>query len=137
MPVRALAWLPFSLLLGCQSPSPPPPIAPTPVEAPAPLTVNSAPLVAGDFLCIGPQGRRHVFPLHLVDPEGDRLSWRAEAEDAHGELYPLNDSGIASPADIEIVYEPPADRPEETVIALTVTDARGAATVVYLTARSG
>jgi hypothetical protein len=137
MPARALTWLFFPLLVGCQTRSRPQPIVPTPVEAPAPVVVNSPPQVSGDFLCIGPQGRRHVFPLHLVDPDGDRLTWRAEAADAHGDLYPRNDSGLASPADVEIVYEPPADRPEETTIVLTVTDARGAATVVHLIARSG
>jgi hypothetical protein len=99
--------------------------------------VNAAPEVSGDLVCVGPQGRRHVFPLTLVDPDGDRLEWRVEAEDGHGELYPRRDAGLASPSRVEIVYEPPADRPERTTIVLTVTDARGATTVVLLTARSG
>ena len=137
MLVRALAVLSLSSLVGCQAETLPTAIPPTPVEPPAPVTVNSAPQVSGELLCVGPQGRRHVFPLRLVDPDGDRLTWRVEAADAQGDLYPRTDSGLASPADIEIVYEPPADRPEATTIVLTVTDERGAATVVSLIARSG
>jgi hypothetical protein len=72
-----------------------------------------------------------------VDPDGDRVSWRAEAVKPRGQLYPRADVGLATPADLELVYEPQAGRAEENVIVLTVTDARGAVTVVHLVARSG
>lgn len=118
MKIRAgLALVPTLILLGCDS--------------------RGVPLPTGDFVCIGPAGRRHVYPLRVVDPDGDRVSWRAEAVEARGELYPRGEAGLFTPADLEIVYEPPAGRAEENVIVLTVTDARGAATVVHLVARSG
>jgi hypothetical protein len=132
-PVRSLVLLATLIVPGCESRGGPPAAAPTVVTPPP----NSAPEVTGDFLCVGPAGRRHVYPLRVVDPDGDRVSWRAEAVEARGELYPRGDVGLATPADLEIVYEPPADRAEENVIVLTVTDARGAATVVHLVARSG
>ena len=135
--LRALALTCSSLLAGCQAGSRPSPAVPDPVEAPAPAAANSAPEVTGDFLCVGPRGTRHVFPLRLADPEGDRLRWRAEAAGAAGELYPRHDAGLASPASVEIVYEPPGDRADEAVIVVTVADAAGAETVVRLTARSG
>lgn len=134
--VRSLILVPLFFVWGCHSRSPSP-AAPVVVEAPPPLASNSAPTVTGDLLCVGPAGRRHVFPLRLEDTEGDRLSWRAEAVEPHGVLYPRADAGLRPPAEIEIVYEPPAGRAEENVILLTVTDERGAATVVRLVARSG
>ena len=139
VPVLVRSFVLFSplILLGCETRTASPTAAPTVVEAPSPVTANSAPQVTGDFVCIGPAGRRHVYPLRVVDPDGDRVSWRAEAVEARGELYPRSDAGLATPADLEIVYEPPAGRAEENVIVLTVTDARGAATVVRLVARSG
>jgi len=124
---------------GCASPpSPSAPVEPVrPAETAAPVAANAAPEVSGDLLCIGPIGRRHVYPLRLADPEGGPLSFRAEAVEPHGELYPRAASGLASPADIEIVYEPPANRADENVIVLTVADSRGATTTVRLIARSG
>lgn len=137
VPVRSLVLLFPFFVLACESRRPLDPTAPIVVAAPPPVAVNSAPQVTGDFVCIGPAGRRHVYPLRLVDPDGDRLSWQAEVVHQQGELDRLGEAGLTSPADIEVVYAPPAGRPEENVIVLTVTDERGASTVVRLTARSG
>ena len=107
------------------------------MDAPPPVVANSAPQVHGDLVCVGPRGKAHAYALRLVDPDGDRLSWRAEMVHAGGALRTTGSEGLASPADVEVVYEPPARRADENVIVLTVTDARGAATVVHLVARSG
>jgi hypothetical protein len=126
---------------GCGAPSRPTPAEPASppsalVTAPT-VAANAAPEVIGDELCVGPVGARHVYPLRLVDPDGDGLAVRAEAVEPRGEVHPRAISGLSSPAGIEIVYEPPPDRPDENVILLTVTDARGATTIRRLVARSG
>ena len=126
----------------CATPSVPTPAAVAPAAsaapaAPAPPAANRAPEVIGDLVCRGPAGGAHVYPLRLVDPDGDRLSFRAVAVEPRGEVYPRASDLLASPADVEVTYQPPTGRRDENVIELTVTDARGATTVVRLVARSG
>jgi hypothetical protein len=121
----------------CTPPARPSLAEPAPPAAPAAAAVfNAAPEVIGDDLCVGPRGRPHVYPLLVVDADGDRVTVRAETVEPRGQVHPRILSDLASPAEIEIVYEPPANRADENVIVVAVTDARGATTIRRLTARS-
>jgi hypothetical protein len=100
------------------------------------VSVNGAPVIAGEDRCIGPEGTVHVFELVLSDPDGDRLSWRAWTEQPRGRLAPIAGAGVSSGATVRIVYTPEAGRDENTIV-LVVTDGRGASATKTLYVRSG
>jgi hypothetical protein len=126
-----------SFLAGCSAG----PVAPTPPRAAAPPTTvaaappprpNTAPSVVGDLRCISPVGAPHVFPLTLVDEDGDRLSWTAAKERPQGDLLSDRGDGVPAGETITVTYVPPGVDRDENWIRLTVTDGRGGETTVTL-----